>query len=368
MKKYYFLFLNAVFFLFSCNYSTLNKNTSSNETNFNDSTEVKIKINSEKKLKRDLEIYLNSMVIGDVSETFKYTHTISMDLLKKKYPEHKTTASLVTLFKNQFKNTHIDEIHKSLNMKFIPGEITGGAVHGNTKIYCVEFQRIGSNANDKVNIQSNVIALSDNNGNDWKFIEYDIPNKDKFINLLSKYYPEKIVKQAFNSGNSMVKINFPTPIKTSNKVEIKLLEDTNSYFESIKNNNKENALNYIYEGVFTFLMENSILNNDQTKNELVNIFNEPSNSKTIKEFRSRIICDEFLSIVKYNSNLIYVVHFYLFGKKESDYYSFGGEYVAISNNNGQNWKFIAMSDITSSILQKEFPLTVINKLFEFQKK
>lgn len=368
MKKHYFLLLNIVFLIISCSTSNTNKNDLLGETSLKESTTVDIKIISEKSLKRDLEIYLNSMVIGDVSETFKYTHKISMDLLKKSYPEYKTTESLVSFFKDQFKNAHVDEMHKSMNMKFIPGEIIGGAVNNNTKIYCVEFRRVGSNATDNVNLQGNVIALSDNNGKDWKFIEYDIPNKDKFISLLSKFYPEKIVKQAFRSENSSIKINIPKKLETSNKAEIKLLEDINSYFESIQNNNTENAFNYIYPEVFTYLKENSKLNNNQIKDELVNIFGEYSNSNTLNEFRATCINDKFLSFVKYNDNLIYVVHFYLFGKKESDYFSFGGEYVAISNNNGQNWKFIAMSDITQSILQKEFPLTVINTLFEFQKK
>ena len=367
MKKHYFLLLNIVFFLISCINSNTSKNNSSNETTLKDSTAVDIKIISEKELKRDIEIYLNSMIIGDVSETFKYTHKISMDLLRKRYPEYKTTESLVSFFKNQFKNAHVDEINKSLNMKFIPGEIIGGAVNNNTKIYCVEFRRVGSNATDNVNLQGNVIALSDNNGKDWKFIEYDIPNKDKFISLLSQYYPEKIVKQAFRSENSSIKINIPKKLETSDQAEINLLADINSYFECIKNNNTENALNFIYPEVFTYLKENSELNNNQIKNELVNIFSESSNSKTLSEFRPTFINDKFLSFVKYNNNFIYVVHFYLFGQKESDYYSLGGEYVAISNNNGQNWKFIAMSDITQSILQKEFPLTVINKLFEYQK-
>ena len=98
MKKHYFLLLNIVFFLISCSNSNTNRNDSLNETNLKDSTAVGIKIISEKVLKRDLDIYLNSMVIGDVSETFKFTHKISMDLLKKRYPEYKTTESLVSFF------------------------------------------------------------------------------------------------------------------------------------------------------------------------------------------------------------------------------------------------------------------------------
>lgn len=364
MKTYYFIFLNIIF-LISCNNSNIKKSDSANGTNLKDSAKVSINSISEKNLKRDLETYLNSIVIGDMPVTFKYTHKISMDLLRKKYPECKTTESLVILFKDQYKKGHVGEMNKSLNMKFIPGEIIGGAVHNNTKIYCIEFRRVGSNATDNVNLQANVIALSNNNGKDWKFIDYDISNKDRFISLLSQYYPMEIVVQALKSENSRIKINIPKTLTTSNKAEIKLLKDINNYFECIKNDDTDKALNYIYPDVFNYLKENSKLNSNQIKSQLINIFGESSNSKTINEFKSTIITDKFISNVKYKNNYIYVVHFCLFGKKQLDYYSFGGEYVAISTNNGKDWKFVAMSDITPSILQKKFSLSVINELFKY---
>ena len=288
MKTYYLILL-SILFLISCNNSNIKKSDSSNETNLKDSAKVSINSISEKNLKKDLETYLNSILIGDISVQFKYTHKISMDLIRKNYPECKTTESLVTFFKDQYKKAHVGEMNKSLNMKFIPQEIIGGAVHNNTKIYCIEFRRVGSNDTDNVNLQANVIALSDNNGTDWKFIEYDIPNKDKAIAILSKFYPKEIVVQALNSENSSIKINIPKTLVTSNKAEIKLLKDINSYFECIKNNNIDKALNYIYPDVFSYLKENSKLNNNQFKNQLINILGKSSNSKTINKFKIKIL-------------------------------------------------------------------------------
>jgi len=357
--------LYCIFFAVACS-SPKTKNSKNNSSPEKDSIEMRSVITYDENLKRDFNEYLKSALNGDVSSTFKYTHLSSMDLIRKKYPQYKTMEELINFFTNEFNKAGISEMNKTLKMKFIPGEILDGTVFDKTKIYWLEYLKSGQNETDKVNFQSNVIAISDDNGINWKFIEFDIPNKDKFIELLSSYYPKSMVIKALDKEIPKKKIKMPQNIIPNNEAETNLLKQFNEYYNLIIAKEQDKATEYIYPEVFKYLDVNKETSKELLKNELTAIFDENSLSNSDNGFKSIIITDSFLSKVTYQNNRLYMFHFYLIGNSETDSYSFGGECVAITEDNGLNWKFVANNDEIRSILKRKFPSSKIEELLKYE--
>lgn len=139
------------------------------------------------------------------------------------------------------------------------------------------------------------------------------------------------------------------------------------YLVAFNTGDPDKALYYIYPDIFQYLKQqypDEQINMQEIKDSL---FIEPIR-KMKKLVKEKKITYEFeigdiTKKVNYKTSKIYIVITYVNAKVNLDKHSMGGEVVAISEDNGQNWKFVQNDpESIKGILKMRFPQDIIDKL------
>lgn len=139
------------------------------------------------------------------------------------------------------------------------------------------------------------------------------------------------------------------------------------YLVAFNTGDPDKALYYIYPDIFEYMKQqypDEQINMQEIKDSL---FTEPIRKmkKLVKEKKIEYEFEvgEITKRVNYHESKLYVVITYVNAKIGLDKHSMGGEVVAISNDNGDNWKFVQNDpESISDILKLKFPQNIIDKL------
>lgn len=149
--------------------------------------------------------------------------------------------------------------------------------------------------------------------------------------------------------------------------EKNLKSQLREYLIAVNTGDPDKALYYIYPVVFEYLKQqypDEQFNIQEIKDS---VFIEPI-KKMKKFFKEKKIVYEFkvgeiTRKVNYNDNKLYMVITYVNSKVGLDKLSMGGEVIAISNDNGVNWKFVQNDpESIAGILKMKFPQNIVDKL------
>ena len=177
-------------------------------------------------------------------------------------------------------------------------------------------------------------------------------------------------KQNYEPINDDVRINAKVVIDTTGnaKAEKNLKNQLAEYYKAFATGEAEKVVHYIYPEVFEFLIQqypNSNVGFEKLKDSL---FIQPL--KEIKKLNKDDIKFEFeikeiTKKVNYKSSKLYVVLTNFNIERNLEKHSSGGEIIAISNDNGRNWKFFQNEpDSNQGILSIKFPQNIIDELLE----
>jgi hypothetical protein len=362
MKKLFYLLI--VISLFGCT------NNSNNNQELAEKEPEQMK-NIDANLKEVAQEYLNSKLTLDIEKASSYMHLIAWDLLKLKLPEEKDINSIKRRIKEIYRTSGIKEMNEEYRMKIIVGNIIDSNSFKDDYLYLLSYERKGENKFDKIYEKSITIAITEDKGGSWKFIGVDTKFISETKGFLLKNYPENIVNEIFESiNNGLNSGSIEIGFTASNSTEKNLVKDFHAYIDAFYNGDANTAISYIYTGVFEHLK--NIFQEDYSIKEVKTIFKESNidkvreqlGNKTLKTNISRI-----LNKVEYENSLIYVISFSLKSGDQNDQVSVGGEAIAISKDNGKNWKFFERDDESViPVLSIKFSNQIITKVLNYEYK
>jgi hypothetical protein len=139
------------------------------------------------------------------------------------------------------------------------------------------------------------------------------------------------------------------------------------YLVAFNTGDVDKALFYVYPDVFEFMRHQYPDEEFDIQEVKDSLFIEPMRKMKIlveeKKVEYEFEIGEIVKMVKYNDSIIYIVLTQVNGKIGLDRHSFGGEVVAISNDSGDNWKFMEYApEFISEVLELNFPQNVIEQL------
>lgn len=341
-----------------------------NNTSENDSGKFN-SIETEKNLKQSLQTYLDLKLNNQIVESSKYMHPISWQIIKLKFPDVTNLSSLKQKFDSMYVKFSIAKMNKEYNISYKVGNIIDTISFNNEKIYILAYERIGQNKFNKIYEKTITVAITNKDSLAWQFIgiyEEYIPQTKLFF---SNIYPPIIVERVFHSigfGLNNTQPNNVANFSPTSRDEKKLQIDFTNYTNAIYARNSNVILSYLYEDLFEYLKESN--KNKYSLNEIKNIAVESILAKSNSNKRNvSININKILKKVEFKNNKIWAMGYSLNSNNPNDLISVGGEAIAISKNNGLNWKFFEKNNKSViPILAKSFPNEMITELLSYEYK
>jgi hypothetical protein len=181
--------------------------------------------------------------------------------------------------------------------------------------------------------------------------------------LLSCGQEQSVKQNVINDTNGNVAIDTTGNAIAEKNLKMQLKE----YLVAFNGGDPDKALYYIYPDIFEYLRKQYPDEKFDMQEIKDTLFIEPIR-KMKKLVKEKKISYEFeigdiTKKVNYKTNKLYIVLTYVNAKVKLDKHSMGGEVIAISNDNGINWKFVQNDPETiSGILKMKFPQTIIDEL------
>ena len=150
--------------------------------------------NIDKNMKVQLKEYLQAFNRGDADKALSYFYPDIFEYARRQYPNDefdietfKDTAFIrpVTLMKELVKE-------KDIRYEMEVGEITKKVDYENNKLYVVSTSMTTIIGKDRNTISGEVVAVSNDNGKTWKFVQND---PSIIRGILKIKFPTKIVNQ-----------------------------------------------------------------------------------------------------------------------------------------------------------------------------
>lgn len=184
-----FLFILTVFFI-SCQENNNNNNTIKIVSTIPDSVNSTYDLN----FKADLIKYLNAMFEGNSDLAMSYIHPSIYQYFKNKYPEENIQESDIKeeFFKKPMKDQFRKQIDMGASIEFQIDSITQRIHHNNIDLF-MAITHISTTVDmDKFSSGGKVIGISENNGENWRFIQYS-GNASREVLLL--LVPDYVIKE-----------------------------------------------------------------------------------------------------------------------------------------------------------------------------
>lgn len=270
----------------------------------------------DRNLKSNAQEFMNSKLTYDIDKLTIYAHPILWEIIKLKFPEENEINTIKLKLKEKYVSAGIEQMNSSLNMKIEIGNIIDSISNNSDEyIYIINYERTGENKYDKIYAKSIIVAITQDKGSNWKFIDIDkdyLPQTKEFFLAI---YPTVIVDRIFKSIDNEATISTvnETTFTPTNDIEINLLNQFNSYCIALFKGNKKEALTFIYPGVFENFMD--LVHGQYSSNEVKSIIIEkifekiPIEKNSNKKFEIKI--SKILNKVEYGNSLIYVLSNYL---------------------------------------------------------
>jgi hypothetical protein len=176
-------------FLVSCGQNQQSQNSDNNVSVVMDTLGNAV---SEKNMKSQLKDYLIAYNTGDPDRALYYIYPDIFEYFKQQYPDEQINMQEI---KDSFFIEPIKKIKKIVKEKKIEyalevGEITKKVNYNESKLYVVITYINAKNGLNKHSIRGEVVAISNDNGENWKFVE----NEPEFIqDILKIKFPQYII-------------------------------------------------------------------------------------------------------------------------------------------------------------------------------
>ena len=140
-----------------------------------------------------------------------------------------------------------------------------------------------------------------------------------------------------------------------------------NYYTIYNSGDIDSALSLMYPGMFLYLKmedpEGYEQNLDEIKAGLKLVADDMEQYELEYNTTINTVIKDIVKRVEYKSDKLYVVVSSMESKQGLNEINVGQEIIAISVDNGENWKFMQKDpDLTPEILRMSYPIEVINKL------
>ncbi len=158
------------------------------------------------------------------------------------------------------------------------------------------------------------------------------------------------------------------PIKSfvfdKDKIEKNLRLQLNEYLLAINQGDADAALKYIYPDVFVYVKRQYPEDYDleRIKGQMRESMSKMKATVRAQKLTYVIHMGEITNRVTTGKYTIYTIVVRITSKKGLDVISFGEEVIAITEDNGIDWRFISSSDITGPILRLKFSKETVSRI------
>ncbi|MDD3893258.1 MAG: hypothetical protein PHE03_13250 [Bacteroidales bacterium] len=179
----------------SCNYQPKNSSTNKNESTIIIDNVDNTTIDSI--LKVQIKEYLTAFNGGDPETAISYCYPDMFVWMKQQYPEEYSIEAVKEMFREPIREMKKMAREKNLTYDFEIGKITKRIEIGTDKLFTVVVSIIAKKDFDEIKMGDEVIAISVDNGENWKFIQKDPETAPEILRMK---YSEDIVNQIMSKN------------------------------------------------------------------------------------------------------------------------------------------------------------------------
>ncbi|AHW62156.1 hypothetical protein SAMN05444285_12349 [Draconibacterium orientale] len=187
--KYSILIL-IIILISSCTYE--NKKITSEPFKINTPTTTLKDSIIEENLVKQLTEFMTAFIDGQADTAISYMYTGMFDYLKKEFPEEYSPELVKEMLCAPIKQLKKLNEEKDMTFEFEIGEITRRINYNDDKVFTIVVSIITRNGFDEVSMGDEIIAISNDNGINWKFMQL---NKETSPQVLELEYPESIINK-----------------------------------------------------------------------------------------------------------------------------------------------------------------------------
>ncbi len=187
--------IGFVILITSCNYQTNNTSTNQKEStiiidNTDNSTIDSI-------LKVQIKEYLTAFNGGDPETAISYCYPDMFVWMKQQYPEEYSIEAVKEMFREPIREMKKMAKEKKMYYDFEIGKITKRIETDTDKLFTVVVSVIAKKDFDEIKMGDEIIAISTDNGENWKFIQKD---PEIAPEILRMKYSQDIVNQIMSKN------------------------------------------------------------------------------------------------------------------------------------------------------------------------
>jgi len=186
--------LTILLLFISCNYNTKTESKTGYDINFKIDTSENTEI--EKILKNQLMEYLIAFNGGDPEKAIGYCYPDIFIWMERQFPYDYNIESVKEMYRESINNLKKTAKEENLTYDFQIGEITNKINLGDQKLYSVVVSIIAKKKFDEVKLGDEIIAISFDNGSNWKFIQKD---PETAPSILKMKFSNDIVQQIMSN-------------------------------------------------------------------------------------------------------------------------------------------------------------------------
>jgi len=192
--KQKFIIIGFVILTASCNYQQNNSSTNQKEStiiveNGDNSTIDSI-------LKVQIKEYLTAFNGGNPETAISYCYPDIFIWMERQFPNDYNIESVKEMYRESINNLKKTAKEENLTYDFQIGEITNKIDLGDQKLYSVVVSIIAKKKFDEVKLGDEIIAISFDNGSNWKFIQKD---PETAPSILKMKFSNDIVQQIMSN-------------------------------------------------------------------------------------------------------------------------------------------------------------------------
>ena len=186
-----FLYILVILSLLSCNQNKLPEQSA-----FTNRSEMRLDSIGdpviESNLTKQLNEYLDAMWGGNIDKAIDYCYSDMFIWMKNELPEQYSMDLVKGYFKQLMEDFRSQQAKSGLEIEFKIGDIIKRIDLGQDKIYMIVTYIKGKKGYDEYSLGDVTIAISNNNGKDWKFLAREEESTPPIIRMK---YSEEIVQE-----------------------------------------------------------------------------------------------------------------------------------------------------------------------------
>jgi len=189
------ILIGFVILFASCNYQPNNSSTNQRESVIISDTTDNTAIDSN--LKIQIKEYLTAFNGGDPETAISYCYPDMFVWMKQQYPNEYSIEAVKEMFREPIREMKKMAREKKLTYDFEIGKITKRIEVGSDRLYTVVVSIIAKKDFDEIKMGDEIIAISIDDGKNWKFIQKD---PETAPDILRMKYSDDIVNQIMSKN------------------------------------------------------------------------------------------------------------------------------------------------------------------------